>query len=594
MRGLDTIRKQLIWQRLISAIEEQAQTVIRTAFSQSVRECGDLSAGIFNRKGQMVAQAVTGTPGHVNAMAVCVEHFVRKFPVDTMRPGDVFCTNDPWLSVGHYHDVTVVTPAFFRGRLVGLLANTCHIVDMGGRGLGPDARQVYEEGINIPILHLAREGRLNEDLMEILRTNVRNASDMEGDFYAMMNCNDEGARRLAGMLEEFGLEDVEEIGDYIVEQSAARVRDAIRALPDGTYAHETELDGFEEPIRIRAELAIEGDRMSVDYRGSSPASPWGVNVVRNFCLAYTVFGVNCVVAPDVPCNAGSIGVVEVSAPEGCILNAQRPMPVSARHVIGQMLPDVVFGCLAQAVPDRVPAEGAGAMWNPMIRGGPTAVDPAELATAPVVGPDYDVILFNTGGTGGRPTMDGLTTTAFPSGVRTPPVETIEAAFPLVIWRKEFREGSGGPGRFRGGLGQVLELGGADGAPFSVAAMFDRTWRAPEGRHGGGDGAAGAVSTAAGIPMKSKGRQFVGYGDRLVLELPGGGGYGPPHERDPELVREDVLDGLITVESAREDYGVVLSVDQVVDEEATRALRSRLAAPVQTVLEPGRSEIAPTR
>ena len=270
-----------------------------------------------------------------------------------MRPGDVFCTNDPWLSVGHYHDVTVVTPAFRNGRAVGLLANTCHIVDMGGRGFGPDARQVYEEGINIPVMRLARGGRVNEDLMDILRTNVRNAADMEGDFYAMMNCNDEGARRLVAMLEEFGLEDIENIGDYIIGQSRRSIRNAIAELPDGTYSHATELDGFDEPIRIQAALKIEGSDLSIDYAGSSPESPFGINVVENFCIAYTVFGVNCVVGPNIPCNAGSIGVASVQAPKGCILNAQRPAPVSARHVIGQMLPDVVLGCLSKAIPDRV-------------------------------------------------------------------------------------------------------------------------------------------------------------------------------------------------------------------------------------------------
>lgn len=578
MDELDIIRKQLIWNRLIAAIEEQAQTVIRTAFSQSVRECGDLSAGVFNRRGDMVAQAITGTPGHVNAMAICVRHFLDKFPVDTMRPGDVFCTNDPWLSVGHYHDVTVLTPAFHKGRVVGLLANTCHIVDMGGRGFGPDARQVYEEGVNIPIMHLARQGEVNEDLMGLLRTNVRNAHDMEGDFYAMMACNDEGARRLVALLQEFDLDDIEEIGDYIIDQSRTSVARAVGELPDGTYRHRVELDGFDAPIIIQAALTVDGETLSIDYTGSSDASPFGINVVANFCLAYTVFGVNCVIAPNVPCNAGSIGVAGVSAPEGSILNAQRPMPVSARHVIGQMLPDVIFGCLSQAIPDRVPAEGAGAMWNPMIRGGLTAIDPDIAAKAPKIGEDFDVITFNTGGTGGRPTMDGMSTTAFPSGVRTPPVEAIEAAFPVVFWRKEFREGSGGAGLHRGGLGQVLEYGGLDDVPFSIAAMFDRTWQAPQGRHGGHDGAKGVVRLGSGRPLNSKGRQSVPHGERLVLELPGGGGYGPPAERDPERVRADVLDGLITTADAERDYGVVLTGEGLVDRTATGALRRRMGAP----------------
>ena len=573
MSELDPISRQLVWHRLISAIEEQAQTVMRTAFSQPVRECGDLSAGLFNRRGDMVAQAITGTPGHVNAMAICVKHFLRKFPIDGMRPGDVFCTNDPWLSVGHYHDVTVVTPAFRNGRAVGLLANTCHIVDMGGRGFGPDSRQVYEEGINIPIMHLARQGVVNEDLMEILRTNVRNSSDMEGDFYAMMNSNDDGARRFVSILEEFGLDDIEEMGDYIIGQSRDSIRRAIGKLPDGEYRHATELDGFDAPITIEALVTINENELSVDYAGTSPASPFGINVVSNFCIAYTVFGVNCIIGPNIPCNAGSIGVVGVTAPDGCILNAKRPMPVSARHVIGQMLPDVVFGCLAQAVPDRVPAEGAGSMWNPMFRGGPTAVDPAIAAENSDLGPDFDVILFNTGGTGGRPTMDGLTTTAFPSGVQTPPVEAVEASFPLIVWRKEIRDGSGGAGRFRGGLGQVLEIGGVKDRPLSIAAMFDRTWRAPEGRSGGMDGMPGRVSLASGKTLRSKGRQLIPQGDRIVLELPGGGGYGPPSVREVEMVREDVADDMITRDAAESEYGVVLTEGLEIDAEAT-SLRRR--------------------
>ena len=582
MKEMEELRKQLIWSRLIAAIEEQAQTVIRTAFSQSIRECGDLSAGIFNRRGQMVAQAVTGTPGHVNSMAICVAHFLAKFPIDGMKPGDVFVTNDPWLSVGHYHDVTVVTPAFHRGRAVGLLANTCHIVDMGGRGFGPDARQCYEEGINIPIMHLAREGTVNEDLMDVLRTNVRSPSDMEGDFHAMMACNDDGARRLVSMLEEFELDDIEDVGDYIIEQSHDTMVEAIRALPEGNYSHETELDGFDAPIKICADLQIKDGAIHVDFAGSSPASPFGINVVHNFTLAYTSFGVNCIIGPNVPCNAGSLRPVSVSAPEGSILNALRPMPVSARHVIGQMLPDVVFGCLAKVVPDRVPAEGAGAMWNPMIRGGFTAVTPEIAAAAAKLSRDYDVILFNTGGTGGRPTMDGLSTTAFPSGVKTPPVEAVETSFPLIVWRKEYREGSAGAGRNRGGFGQVLEIGGEDDTPFSVAAMFDRTWRAPEGRFGGRDGAAGRVKLKSGRDLKSKGRQSIPYKDRLVLELPGGGGYGDPAEREPERVAEDVRDGLITAEDARRDYGVVLRPDGSVDGPATETLRDSMGSAAPTV------------
>jgi N-methylhydantoinase B len=573
MLELDTITRQLVWSRLISAIEEQAQTLIRTAFSQAVRESGDLSAGVFNRRGQMVAQAITGTPGHTNSMATCVAHFIKRFPIDSLKQGDVLITNDPWLSIGHYHDVTVVTPAFYRGRAIGLLANTCHIIDMGGRGFGPDARQCFEEGINIPIMYLARQGVINDDLMNLLRTNVRNPSEMEGDFHAMMTCNEDGARRVASVLEEFGLIDLEAVADYIFQSSSTALTEIISRLPKGTYRYRAEFDGFDEPIMVLAALQVSKDHIHVDYTGSSPGSVFGINLVENFTLAYSTFGVNCIIAPTIPCNAGTLQAVTVSAPEGSILNAVRPMPVSARHVIGQMLPDVIFGCLSQILPAQTPAEGAGAMWNPMIRGGAMAVDPRHANNLFGSTRDFDVILFNTGGTGARPTMDGLSTTAFPSGVRTSPVEAIEAEYPLVVWRKEYRDGSGGAGRLRGGLGQIIEIGLENDAPFSIAAMFDRTQKAPQGRYGGLDGALGVVSLKSGQRLKSKGRQSVPPGDRLVLMLPGGGGYGQPTERAPELVADDVRDGLIDKEAALSDYQVVLDSSGDPDLVATLSRRA---------------------
>jgi N-methylhydantoinase B len=564
---LADLRRQLVWDRLIALVEEQAQTLIRIAFSAAVRESGDLSAGVFDRRGRMVAQAVTGTPGHVNSMAISVTHFLDRYPIDTMQPGDAYITNDPWLSVGHYHDVTVVSPAFHQGRAVGLFANTIHIIDMGGRGFGPDARHVLEEGINIPIMPLARAGVLNEDLMGLLRSNVRDPVEMEGDMLAQMGCNADAGRRLSAMLAEFGMADLEALADDIIARSEATVRARIAALPDGRSEHRLVIDGYDAPLTLQAAVIVEGDSLTVDFAGTAPASPYGINVVKNFTDAYTTFGVNCIIAPDVPCNAGSLAAITVTAPEGSILNAQRPAPVSARHTVGQMLPDLVFGCLAPLLPDIVPAEGAGTMWNPMLTGGPT------VAAAGEAGPPFNTILFNTGGTGARPGGDGLSTTAFPSGVRTVPVEVAETMVPILIRRKEFRDGSGGAGAHRGGLGQVLHIEGADGAPFSVAAMFERTRVPPAGRAGGHDGACGIARLASGTPLAAKGRQLVPRGDGLILELPGGGGHGDPLTRDPDAVARDVADDLIAAEAAERDYGVVLRADGTADHGATATLRA---------------------
>lgn len=571
--GVSQIQKQLMWDRLIAIVEEQAQTLIRTAFSPSVRESGDLSAGVFDRRGRMIAQAVTGTPGHVNSMAIAVKHFIDKFPMDTMKPGDVFITNDPWIASGHMHDFTVVTPAFHKGRAVATFANTVHVVDVGGRGFGPDGRQVFEEGINIPIMYLAREGEMNQDLLEIISMNVREPEQVHGDFYSMAASNDEGCRRLQSMLAEFDLDDIEGLGDHIVDTSRQTALERARALPRGSWSYELNMDGYDEPLTICSKVTVSDDGISVDYNGTSPASQYGINVVMNYCIAYTTFGVNCIVAPDVPCNHGSLSAVSVSAPEGSIVNTPRPWPVAARHVIGQMLPDAVFGCLTQAIPDRVPAEGASAMWNASLRGGPSGIDRAVAGhNAPITRP-FETIVFNTGGMGARPTKDGLTATAFPSGVMTTPAEALEATVPVVVWRKEYRENSGGAGEHRGGLGQVFEVGGLGGAAFSISAMCDRIDNPAKGRLGGKDGQSGEISIGSGAKLNGKGRQTIPAFDTVRLSLPGGGGYGDPVNRDPARVREDVADGLISKELAEQDYKVVIGPDGDIDQAATERLRS---------------------
>src|SRR6476619_2252828 len=435
--------------------------MLRTAFSSPVREAGELSAVVFDRDGRMLAQAVTGTPGHVNSMANAVRHFLGVYPLAQMKAGDHFITNDPWLTSGHLHDITVVTPSFYRGEAVGLFANTIHVVDIGGLGLGPDGRQVFEEGLAIPIMPLAREGRMNEDLLHVVRANVREPLQVEGDIYACAACNDEGSRRLVEMMDEFEIANLDRLGDTIIEASREATLAQIRALPKGTYRNSLTMDGYDKPLLLNAALTISDDGVHVDYTGTSPASAYGINVVMNYTLAYTAFGVKCLVAPEVPNNAGSLAPITASAPEGCVLNVKRPRAVAARHTVGHMLPDLVFGCLHQVMEGGVPAEGASSLWIPQIYGGADVLDELgaeEGRTPPDIKP-FSTAIFHCGGAGARSGKDGLDVTAFPSGVRTIPVEATEAVAPVLFRRREFREGSGGAGRFRGGLGQIIELGG---------------------------------------------------------------------------------------------------------------------------------------
>jgi N-methylhydantoinase B len=558
--ALSQLHTQIMWSRLIAVVEEQAQTLVRTAFSTSVREAGDLSAGVFDAQGRMLAQAVTGTPGHVNSMANAVRHFLAAHPLETMRPGDHYITNDPWLTCGHLHDLTVVSPTFLDGQPVGLFASTVHVVDIGGLGMGPDGRQVFEEGLAVPIMPLARGGAMNDDLLRIVRANVREPLQVEGDIYALAACNDEGGRRLIEMMREFELCHLETLSDDILDTSRHGMLDAIRRLPPGNYRNELVIDGYDRPITLAAAMRVSSDGIHVDFAGTSPASAYGINVVLNYTLAYTAFGVKCLIAPDIPNNAGALAPITVSAPEGCLLNVKRPFPVAARHTVGHMLPDLVFGCLEQCLPGGVPAEGASSLWNPQINGGGSIVDELPPGIDPASVPSWSTVIFHCGGSGARPDKDGLSATAFPSGVRTIPIEATETIAPVLFGRREFRDDSGGPGTCRGGLGQVIEIGGADGMPISLLCNFERVEHPARGRKGGRPGAPGRVTLLSGRPIGPKGRQTVPGGDMIQLELPGGGGHGDPHRRDPARVAADVADGLVSPERAALDYGVTLPLE----------------------------------
>ena len=531
------IRTQLVWNRLLAIVEEQAQTLMRTAFSTVVREAGDLSAGVFDTRGAMLAQAVTGTPGHVNAMAASVGKFLKRYPLAELSPGDVLLTNDPWDATGHLNDFTVVTPVFRDGACIALFASTSHIADVGGRGFGPDAQQVYEEGLNIPIGHLFRQGERNETLLSILAANVRDPVVAEGDLYSLAACNDSGGRRLLETLDDFGLDGIDELGQTILKTSETAMRREIEALPDGRFEYAMRVDGYDQPVDLRATLEIDGDGLSVDFAGSSPASGFGINVPLPYTQAYATFGVRCLVGNAIPNNAGSLRCVAVTAPPGSILNALPPSAVSARHAIGQMLPDVVLGCLEQVLPGQAPAEGASCIWNPVFLGAGAAGN--------FPGEDFVINPIFNGGTGARPGKDGLATTAFPSGVRTTPTEINEVTSPLVIWRKEYRRDSGGKGRNRGGLGQVIEIGHRRGAPFHVSKMFDRVRFPARGRDGGGGGSPGRVYLKDGPDLPGKGKDLVPAGATLVLETPGGGGIGDPGTRDAQAVAADLEAGLVS-------------------------------------------------
>ena len=548
--GISSVHMQVMWNRLIAVVEEQALTLVRTAFSTSVREAGDVSAGVFDREGLMIAQAVTGTPGHVNAMAAAVRNFIDEIGEDNVFEGDSYITNDPWKGTGHLHDFTFVNPSFRDGKLVGYFACTAHVVDVGGRGFGPDATEIYEEGIRIPIMKFAERGEVNAGLVNIIRNNVRESGQVIGDLYSLSSCNDTGHRRLMDMMDEFGIDDLQTLRDFIFENSLAATLEHLAGLPVGSCDNEMTVDGYDEPVTLKLRLEVSGEGVLADYDGTSGLSARGINVPLIYTTAYTCYALKCALAPQIPNNHASLSPFRVTAPENCILNALHPAPVAIRHVLGQFLPDIVFGALHKVLPDTVPAEGSSALWIVQLGASPTA------GGAPAEGEALrgaQLLMFNSGGSGARPALDGLSATAFPSGVHTMSSEVMEYAGPVTIWRKELREGSGGAGERRGGLGQVIEISANPGHRIYLNAMFDRCNNPARGRDGGLPGAAGEVGLDDGSSLSSKGKQWVPEDRRLVVKLPGGGGYGDPAKRDRELVEQDLAREYISEDQARDDY-----------------------------------------
>lgn len=559
---IDPITLEILWNRLISIVNEQATALQNASFTTVVREAGDLSAGVFDTAGNMIAQAVTGTPGHINTMALAVRHFLQEYPWELLAEGDSLVSNDPWLTSGHLNDFTVVTPIFRQGVPVALFANTCHAVDVGGRMLGADARQVFEEGLYVPIMKLFRNGQPNQDLFRLIKQNVRTPELVEGDLRAQVGGNEVGGAKLLEFMEEYGFASLAPLSEAILSTSERAMRAAIAELPSGTFHHEIRMDGFDEPITVKIAVTVTGSDVYVDYAGTSPQCERGINVPFAYCVAYTTYPLKCAISPHVPNNEGSFRPVHIRAPEGCILNCQFPAPVGGRHIVGHFLSTAVFGALAQAIPDRVLADGAANIWITQFTGKDQG------------GKAFTYVFFSSGGMGARPEKDGISATAFPSGIQGVPAEIIENVSPLVMEMRELVQDSGGPGKFRGGLGQEMVLSVRTAEPVVHSAMYDRTKFPALGFAGGQSGALGEFFLSDGTHPHPKAQYRLLPERKVVLRLPGGGGFFSSFTRDPELVRQDVLNGYVSLSAAREHYGVAFQDGREIDWEATQRLRAQ--------------------
>jgi N-methylhydantoinase B len=513
---MDTIQLEVLWGSLINTVNEQAKSLQRSAFSPIVREAGDLANAVFDKRGRMVAQAVTGTPGHINSLAIGARAILQEYPFDSLELGDVLITNDPYKTAGQLLDVTVLVPVWRNQRIIAFFGSTIHHTDVGGYGIGAGARDVFEEGLWIPITKLMVGGRRNDDVWKFIGANVREPEHMAGDLHAQMASGEVGAARLNRLCDEHDLPDIEDLSDEIIARSEAATRTAIRALPAGTYRASSVLDltdGSEIEIRVALTVDPQRGEIAVDYDGSSGASSYGINVVENYTRAYTTFTIRSVINPEVPNNAGSLAPIVVKAPKGSVVNAVSPAPCSARHVVGMFLPMPLLQALAQIVPQHVMAEGAGAVWTCQVSG--SRADGRPFITS----------MFNyAGGVGARADKDGLSATAYPTGVAAVPVEVVESTAPMRFLRKELRRGSGGSGRSSGGMGQVIEFTVYSDRDWTLNAVASRLRRAPQGLFGGEPGAVGSF-LVNGRPVRTQRRIDLSPGDVVRLELPGGGGYG---------------------------------------------------------------------
>jgi N-methylhydantoinase B len=531
MKPMDGIELEILWSNLISTVSEQAKALQRIAFSPIVREAGDLATAVFDAKGRMVAQAVTGTPGHINSLAAAGLNINKAIPPETLIAGDVLITNDPWLSAGHFFDITVYTPVFHKGRVIAFFGSTIHHTDIGGYGVGAGARDVHEEGLWIPISKLYEAGRPNALLHDIIRHNVRTPEQVFGDLAAQVSSGRIGGERLLALLSRHGLDDIDDLSNEIIGRSERATRDAIRTLRPGVYHGQSRFDvPGGDVVLLKCALTIDAERgeIDIDFDGSSGASPFGINVVMNYTHAYSTFAIRSCLDPHLPNNFGSLAPIRVRAPEGSIVNAKYPSPVNARHVVGMYVPMPILKALYHVMPERVVAEGAGAVWTIQIQG--RRADGSPFTSS----------MFNySGGMGARLNKPGPDATCYPTGIAAVPIEVLEASMPIEFLRKELRPGSGGEGRSRGGDGQIVAFRMRTEAPWLLNAVTSRTSDAAEGLGGGSAGAPGRF-LVNGRPVQEARKMAMSPEDEVEMETPGGGGYGAVERRAEGKTRSTSL------------------------------------------------------
>ena len=567
-RAFDPITLEILWRRLISIVDEADSSVARTAFSSLLRDAHDYTCMFTDRKGRELAQGSFATPGQSGAMAIGVKNLVTSFPSDHYQPGDVFITNDPWALAGHLNDVCVWSPIFYKERLVAFTACVFHHSDIGGR-VSSDNHDVFEEGLFIPLVKLYDKGVLNQSVLDMIRWNVRTPDEVVGDIRSQIAANHVCSEKIRQMLKESGLENLDDLADQVISLTERSIREEIEKIPDGIYRAKGIVEQMKgDDIVIQAAVEVKGSDIIVDLAGSSGQVNWGGNVVFNFTYAYVFMAVKSMFAPDIPNNEGCARPIKLSAPEGSVVNCKFPAAVAARMGVGHFMTEVIYRALSGVAPRKVIA-GSGST--------PAAMN-VFYGKRSDARPWHSVIIRG-GGMGAGTSNDGNYVYIFPANGANTPVEIFESDTPLIVAERQLLTDSGGPGRMKGGLGkrEIFKIPDdqyAPMAPVNLGIQAGRYVYPAEGLFGGRSGSK-AQFLVNGVPGNAYGLTQLKPGDVVTIDAPGGGGNGVAFEREPEMVQQDVIEGYVSIERAKEEYGVVLDTKTLeIRWEETNKLRKR--------------------
>lgn len=576
-QGIDPISLEVMRNMLMSICDEMSAALVRTAYSTNIKDRRDASCAIYMASGDVVAQSEIGTPLHLGVMPAVVRTVLRRFPVSSLKPGDGIIYNNPYPEgPGHLNDVTLVSPVFVDGKPVALVANQAHHVDVGGFAPGSmpyGVTEIFQVGLQIPPVRIIKERVLDEEIMSLIRENVRTKVEFKGDLLAQYAANNVGEQRLSELFKKHGTETVTAHMQEIMNYSERRMRAGIERIKDGSYSFEDYIEGdsiTEDLIKVKVTVTVSGDEVTADFAGTSREVKGPMNSRKAATAACVYYVIKCIADPGVPPNTGSYRPIHVIAPEGSLVNSRYPRSVVHSNIITtHRIVDCLMGALLEAIPERVMAAHHGTQ-NLLNIGGFNSR----------TGRLFNYIETYGGGQGALYCQDGMDGVhSHMTNTRNAPVEVIEATYPLFVRRYGLIADSEGAGKFRGGMGMVREITFLE-EDITLTISSDRNRIRPWGVLGGSPAMPAICrlidSKHNDIKIPSKATMKVNKEDTIITMTSGGGGWASPHERDPEKVRWDVIEGLVSMERAKSEYGVVLNGDNYqIDEEETKQLRGSL-------------------